>query len=687
VSDDEGKGESPETPSLEERTRKAGRLPGDRYVRIHQSSDFRRRGDRYVIGEDALRPEGPVGRAYEAVRRFLFGPRLSMEAEESERLGVFTGLAILGSDNISSSAYATEEAMRVLALAGIGAFVFLTPIAIAIVGVLAIVVLSQSQVIQAYPNGGGSYVVASDNLGVLPGLVAAAALLIDYVLTVAVSTAAGVQAVTSFVPNLHPYSVEVGLVFIAILMIGNLRGVREAGVMFAGPTYVYIAAVGLLILYGLFRVLTGDVPPAAVPPAPFGPEGDVPLVGLTGVLLILRAFASGSVGLTGSEAIANGVPSMQKDERRNATVTLVVMGVTFSAIFLGLTFLAQAIGTIPDRSETETLNSLLTRSLVGYTPLYYVVQGSTALLLALAANTGFTGFPRLASVLANDRFMPRQFAYRGERLAFSFGIVALAVVSAAVLVWREGSVTELIPFYTIGVFLAFTLSQTGLVRRWRRLRSPGWQWRAGLNLLGALVTGLVLVIVLVAKAGEGAWLVVLVIPVIVSLLLAIHRHYMQMQDALVIERLDEEVPAVRPPVVIIPVGRLDRATARAIGFARSISPAVKAVHVATSEESAREFRTRWDHWAGKVPLDLIESPYRSLVPPLLRYIDALQEKDPERPITVVLASFVPHSWWEWLLHSQTALRLKASLLFRPNTIVVDVPYHYDDSHDHQGKRH
>ena len=563
---------------------------------------------------------------------------------------------------------------------------FLTPIAIAIVGVLAIVVLSQSQVIQAYPNGGGSYVVASDNLGVLPGLVAAAALLIDYVLTVAVSTAAGVQAVTSFLPSLHPYSVEIGLVFITILMIGNLRGVREAGVMFAGPTYVYIAALGVLILYGLFRILTGDVPPAAVAPNPFGAEGEQQLVGLAGVLLILRAFASGSVGLTGSEAIANGVPSMEKDERRNATVTLVLMGVTFSTIFLGLTFLAQAIGAVPDRSEVETLNSLVTRSLVGYTPLYYVVQGSTALLLALAANTGFTGFPRLASVLANDRFMPRQFAYRGERLAFSFGIVALAVVSAAVLVWREGSVTELIPFYTIGVFLAFTLSQTGLVRRWRRLRSPGWQWRAALNLLGAAVTALVLVIVLVAKAGEGAWLVVLVIPVIVSVLLAIHRHYMQMQDALVIERLDEEVPAVRPPVVIVPVGRLDRATARAIAFARSISPAVKAVHVATSEESSREFRKRWEHWAGKVPLDVIESPYRSLVPPLLKYIDRIDERD-DRPITVVLASFVPHSWWEWLLHSQTALRLKASLLFRPNTIVIDVPYHFDNGHDHQGKRH
>jgi amino acid transporter len=684
VSEDEGKGETPHTPSLEERTTRTGRLPGNRYVRIHQAADFRRRGGRYIAGENVLRPETAAGRAYEAIRRFLVGERLESEAEGSERLSVLTGLAILGSDNISSSAYATEEAMRVLALAGIGAFVFTMPIAIAVVGVLWIVVLSQSQVIQAYPNGGGSYIVTSDNLGTLPGLVAAAALLIDYVLTVSVSTAAGVQAVTSFAPELHPYVVPVGLVFITILMIGNLRGVREAGVIFAGPTYLYIAALGVLIAYGLYRVASGQIPDAAVPPDPFGATGQ-PLVGAVGALIVLRAFASGSVGLTGSEAIANGVPSMERDERRNATVTLVLMALTFSVLFLGLTFLAQVVGTIPDRSETETLNSLVTRSFVGYSPLYYVVQGATALILALAANTGFTGFPRLASVLANDRFMPRQFAYRGERLAFSVGIFALAAVSAAVLVWREGSVTELIPFYTIGVFLAFTLSQTGLIRRWRRLRSPGWRWRAGLNLLGALVTGLVLVIVLVAKAGDGAWLIVLVIPLIVGLLLAIHRHYMAVQDALVITRLDEEVAEMRPPVVIVPVGRLDRATARAIAFARSISPAVKAVHVTTSAESAREFEERWEQWAGKVPLDLIESPYRSLVPPLLRYIDGIQKHD-NQPVTVVLASFVPHSWWEWLLHSQTALRLKASLLFRPNTIVVDVPYHFDDSHLREPRR-
>ena len=565
--------------------------------------------------------------------------------------------------------------MRILALAGIGAFVFTTPIAIAIVGVLAIVVLSQSQVISAYPNGGGSYVVASDNLGTLPGLVAASALLVDYVLTVATSTAAGVAAISSFVPVFYDQRVGIGLVFIGVLMIVNLRGVREAGIVFAGPTYFYVLSIGALIVYGIFRVATGDIPAAAVPPDPFPREG----VEALSVLLILRAFASGSVGLTGSEAIANGVPSMEPDERRNATVTLVIMGTFFATIFLGLTFLAQSIGTVPDRSEQETLNSLITRSLVGTGPFYYVVQLATAIILALAANTGFTGFPRLASVLANDRFMPRQFAYRGERLAFSFGIVALALVSAAVLAIFNGSVTQLIPLYTIGVFLAFTLSQTGLIRRWRRTREGGWRWRAGINGIGAVVTGVVLIVVIVAKFEQGAWITLVVIPVLVSLLLSIHRHYTRVQDALVLERLDEPLPSPRPPVVIVPVGRLDRAAVQAIAFARSISPAVKAVHITTSAESAKEFRDRWEHWAGKVPLDIIESPYRSLVPPLIKYIDGIDRSD-DRPVTVVLASFVPHNWWEWLLHSQNAIRLKASLLFRPNTIVIDVPYHIDDGH-------
>ena len=684
MTDQDGSGDSTETPSLEDRTTKTGRLLGNRYVRIHRHADFRRHRGHYVAEEPALRPASAAGRAYEAVRRFLFGRRLPSEADATERLSVFTGLAILGSDNISSSAYATEEAMRILALAGIGAFVFTTPIAIAIVGVLAIVVLSQSQVIHAYPNGGGSYVVTSDNLGALPGLVAASALLVDYVLTVAVSTAAGVAAISSFVPLFYDHRVLIGVVFIAVLMIGNLRGVREAGVTFAAPTYVYLLSIAALIAYGIVRVLSGDIPPATVPPQPFPPEGETALVGLAGVLLVLRAFASGSVALTGSEAIANGVPSMEPPEKRSATITLVLMGTFFATIFLGLTFLAQAIGTTPDRSEQETLNSMITRALVGVGPFYYVVQLATAILLALAANTGFTGFPRLASVLANDRFMPRQFAYRGERLAFSTGIVGLALVSALILAASGGSVTRLIPLYTIGVFLAFTLSQAGLIRRWRRLRPPFWRLRSAVNAVGAVATAIVLVVVVIAKFTDGAWMTLVVLPLLVSLLLAIHRHYMAVQDALVLERLDEPIAEPAPPVVIVPVSRLDRAAAEAIAFARSISPTVKAVHVTTSEEGASQFDDRWQHWAGRVPLDVIVSPYRALVPPLLRYIDSIDRRD-DRPITVVLASFVPHSWWEWLLHSQNSIRIKASLLFRPNTIVIDVPYHFEEG-DRSGRR-
>ncbi len=660
-------------PPLEERRPQTGRLPGNRYVRIVPPRGFRRAGRHYVATDEALEAEGRLGRTYEAVRRVLFGPRLRTEADVTERLSKKTGLAILGSDNISSSAYATEEAMRVLALAGVGALAYTTPISIAIVVVLAIVILSQSQVIRAYPNGGGSYVVTHDNLGTVPGLFAASALLIDYVLTVAVSTASGVAAITSFVPQLHDHRVLAGVAFIALLVLGNLRGIREAGVLFAGPTYLYLVSVAALLLYGLFRVVTGDIPAAAQPPEPFAAGG----LEVVSLLLILRAFASGSVALTGAEAIANGVPSMKPPEQRNATITLVVMGTLFGAIFLALTFLAQSIRATPDRSEVETLNSLVARSLVGTSWLYYLVQVSTAVILGLAANTGFTGFPRLASVLAEDRFMPRQFAYRGDRLAFSFGIITLAALAAFVLAAFGGSVTNLIPLYTIGVFLAITLAQSGLVRRWRRLRPRGWRVTISINALGALVTGVVLVVVAYTKFLYGAWMVLVVLPLLVLLLYSIHRHYRLVQDALVLEDLERSLPEPAEPVVIVPVSRLDRAALRAIAFARSISRNVRAVHIATSGESAEQFKERWERWAGKVPLDIIESPYRALVPPLLRYIERIDKQEPG-PITVVLSSFVPHNWWEFLLHSQTALRLKANLLFRPNTIVIDVPYHFED---------
>jgi amino acid transporter len=669
----------PDTPSLERRVKQTGRHVGDQYVRIMRptGSGIRGHGGRYVATEQTMDRTGRIGRRWDATVRFLIGKRLHSDAEAEERVGVATGLPILASDNVSSSAYATEEAMRILAIAGGAALALTMPIALAVVFVLGIVILSESRVIRAYPNGGGSYLVARENHGVIAGLVAASALLIDYVLTVAVSTAAGVAAISSFVPEMHEHRVAIGIVLIAVLAVGNLRGVREAGLLFAAPTYAYMLAMYGLLAYGLFRIFTGDVPAAVTPPDPFPAEGTAAL----SILLVLRAFASGSVGLTGSEAIANGVPSFKRPETRNAVITLVLMGAIFATIFLGVTYLATRIGIQPDQREIETVNSMITRAVVGAgTPFYYFVQVTTAIILLLAANTGFTGFPRLASVLANDRFMPRHFADVGSRLAFNTGIVVLSVLAAVILAAFGGSVNALVPLYTIGVFLAFTLSQSGLVRRWWRLRNPGWRLSMTINTFGAVVTGTVLIVVAVTKFALGAWMVMVLIPVIVGLLYAINRHYQTTQDALIISGPDQHVPVYAAPVVVVPIARLDRAALQALAFARSVSPTVKAVHVSTSRASADEFRVRWNRLGTDIALDVLESPFRSLVQPLLRYIDAIDKSD-DRPITVVLSEFVPRHWWEWLLHSQTAFRLKAALLFRPNTIVIDVPYHHRDTAD------
>ena len=578
---DEGPPDEPELPSLEKRETLSGRKPGDRRVRIVRpgGNQFRRGAGRYVATDDVFKQQGALARVWQRTLRLLVGRRLTTESEGEERVSVATGLPILASDNISSSAYATEEAMRVLAIAGVAALTLTMPIALAVVGVLAIVVLSESRVIRAYPNGGGSYLVARENHGTLAGLVAAAALLIDYVLTVAVSTAAGVAAIASFVPQVHDIRVPIALGLIALITLGNLRGVREAGLLFAAPTYAYMAGMFGLIGYGVFRVVSGDIPAAATPPSPFHDQGTQAL----SLLLILRAFASGSVGLSGSEAVANGVPSFRKPETRNAVITLVLMGLTFATIFLGLTFLAQNIGVIPDEHEAETVNSLITRSVLGSdSPFYYFVQIATAVILLLAANTGFTGFPRLASVLSNDRFMPRHFADMGSRLAFNTGIVALAVMAGLVLTAFGGSVTALVPLYTIGVFLAFTLSQSGLVRRWWRLRDRGWQLSMALNSLGAVVTGIVLVVVAYTKFTFGAWMVIVVLPIIVAILYGTNRHYSDVHDALVLDDPSRPIPEMRPPVVLIPVARIDRSALQAVAFARSISKSVLAVHISTT---------------------------------------------------------------------------------------------------------
>ena len=666
---------------LLEREEEQGRRPGDRYVRIVRPyrGDFTRKGPGHLVASEQVQaPSSPLGRVVDRARVALIGRRIPTGDEIHERIGMFKGLAVFASDNISSSAYATEEIMRVLALAGAGALALTMPITVAIVGVLAIVVASYQQTIRAYPNGGGSYIVASENLGPAAGLTAAAALLTDYVLTVSVSIAAGVAALTSIVPELYDQRVAIGVASVVILCIGNLRGIRESATLFSIPTYAYLVAILGLLGYGLYRFATGDLPAYAAPDSWRPVEGAQAL----GIILILRAFASGSVALTGTEAVSNGVPAFRPPEWRRAQRVLIVMGASFGVIFLGMSFLAGQIGILPDPSEAQTVVSQLTAVLVGAgTPYHYFVQISTALLLILAANTAYADFPRLSSILARDGFMPRLFSYRGDRLAFTIGIVVLSLLASALIVGFGGSVTNLIPLYTVGVFVAFTLSQTGMVRHWWRLRATerGWRRRAAFNAVGAVATAIVAVVVGTAKFTLGAWMVLILIPVLIAGMWAIQRHYRSVGDALTLDRGPLRV-AVPAPRVIVPVSRIDRATLTALAFARAVSPDPLAVHISDGPAEAAEMRKRWDELGAGMELAIVESPYRVLVRPLLAYLDALERRDPSRPVTVVLSEFVPRRSWEYLLHNQTALRLKLRLFFRRNTVVIDVPYHLDQAY-------
>jgi amino acid transporter len=654
-------------------TYRQGTRPGDRAVRIVPTyrGRFTRKGGRLVATEQGSTGDSAL---WNAIRWRLIGRPIPTERESEERVGVFKGLAVFASDNISSSAYATEEIMRVLALAGAGVLALTMPITIAGVAVLALVVASYQQTLRAYPNGGGSYIVASDNLGPAAGLIAAGALLTDYVLTVAVSVAAGVAAITSIAPQLFDVRVAIGVGCVVLICLGNLRGIRESATIFAAPTYVYLVAIFGLLAYGLFRFATNALPVYSAP-ADWQPQG----IEVLGVLLIMRAFASGAVALTGVEAVSNGIPAFKPVEYKNAQVVLILMGSFFGAIFLGMSFLAQHIGILPDPSEQETVVSQLTRLLVGEgTPYHYLVQLSTAVLLVLAANTAFADFPRLSSILARDGFMPRQFAYRGERLAFGMGIVVLALLSSALIIGFGGSVTNLIPLYTIGVFVAFTLSQSGMVKHWwvRRTSERGWRIRLAFNLLGAIATAVVAIVVGVAKFALGAWMVLVLIPVLIAVMWGIHRHYRRVEDALFVaapSRLE-----ALSPIVVVPIGRLDRATLRALAVARALAAEIVVLHIASDPVDAARFESQIAnlHDEGLRPV-IVESPYRALGNPLLSYLDTLDREDTGRPITVVLSEYVPAHWWEWFLHNQLALRLKLQLFFRPNTTVIDVPFRFD----------
>jgi len=599
------------------------------------------------------------------LKRLFVGTPLPTAQSRHERLGKATALATFASDALSSVAYATEEILLVLILAGTAALSYSLPIGVAIALLIAIVVSSYRQTILAYPQGGGAYIVSKDNLGVMAGLIAAAALLIDYVLTVAVSVAAGVAAVTSAFPALYPLRIWLCVAAVAVVSIANLRGIRESGKLFAAPTYLFIVSLGVLVVWGVGGALLDLLPEAPYQPHPPGLEG-------VGLFLILRAFASGCAALTGVEAVSDGVPAFKPPEAHNAGVVLSALGVILIVLFIGITYLAYDLGITP--REHETVVSQIARHVFGGGVAYYELQIVTMLILLLAANTSFADFPRLAYFLARDRFIPRQFATQGDRLVFSNGIVILGGMALVLLLVFQGDTHRLIPLYAVGVFISFTLSQASMVRRWLRLRGEGWWWRMGLNGLGAVATGIVMVTIATTKFSHGAWIVVLLIPTLVAAFLTVHRHYDTVASQLSLE--DMPPPPPLDNTVLVLVGDLHRGVVRALQYAQTLSPTAKAVYVETDPERTRRLEERWGKWGMGVPLIVLGSPYRSLLGPLMEYIDQLQRQRGEHHVvTIVVPEFLPARWWQQLLHNQTALLIKGQLLFRKNVVVTDVPYH------------
>lgn len=582
-----------------------------------------------------------------------------------ERLGKAAGLAIFASDPLSSNAYATEAILLVLIMAGSAALSYSLPIGFGIAALILIVITSYRQTIRAYPRGGGAYIVAKDNLGVFPALVAGAALLIDYVLTVAVSVTAGIEAVTSAVPALFPYRVWLCLGAVVIITIANLRGVRESGNIFAAPTYLFVISILGMIAWGVVGTALGRMEEAPYEPHPPGLEG-------ISLFLLLRAFSAGCTALTGVEAVSDGVPAFRPPEAHNARIVMAWLGAITVAMFLGITYLAYDFGIVPGGNETVV--SKIARRVFGGGFLYYEIQAVTMLILLLAANTAFADFPRLSFFLARDRFIPRQFATQGDRLVFSNGIAILAGVACLLVVVFQGDTQQLLPLYAIGVFISFTVSQSGMVRRWLRLREEGWVWRIWFSLVGAVVTGIVLVTLAFTKFTEGAWIVVLLIPSLVVVFLIVHRHYDTVAAQLSLEGM-----APPPPLegtILVLVGDLHRGVVRALQYAQSLSPNAKAVYVETDPERTRRLEERWTKWGMGTPLIVLNSPYRSLLGPLMEYIDQLQrQRGQHHVVTIVLPEFIPAKWWQQLLHNQTALLIKGQLLFHKNVVVTDVPYH------------
>jgi amino acid transporter len=626
--------------------------------------------------EAASTPKTAGGRLFARAKAILLGRPLASEEEIGERLSKKKALAIFSSDAISSSAYATEEILRVLILGGIAALAWGLWISAGIAVLLIAVAISYRQICIAYPTGGGSYSVSKRNFGRGMSLLAASALMIDYVMTVAVSTASAIEQVTSAVPALIDERVILGVIAITLITIGNLRGLREAGNLFAIPTYLFLGSALLMIAIGTVRIVVfGE-----------GSAYSAQVVNQTGeslqtlsVLLLLRAFAAGAVALTGTEAIATGVPAFQPPEAKNAATTLAAMAALLGILFIGLTFLAVNFGiTHIDLPEKQTVISQIAGRVYGAGSIpFFLFQGFTALLLVLAANTSFNAFPRLLAILAVDAHMPRQFAFRGDRLAFSYGIVVLATVAASLIVLFQGETHLLIPLYAVGVFIDFTISQAGMIRHWRRERPPGWRRRLSINAFGCTLTAIVAVVVTIAKAPQSL-IVLALIPVLVGLMTFIHRQYSGQEAELAVRDDYVMTAAHREQRVVIPVNGINRAVIQAVVFGRTLASDVRAVYITEDPDAGDELRRKWNRQVPGIPLVVVESPYRALVGPLTAYLDVLDlawPPDKPAPITIiVLPEFVARHWWDRLLYNQSAKRLKSALVGREHTVIADVPY-------------
>ena len=613
-------------------------------------------------------------------KRLLVGRPLATAEDEHQRLPKTIALATFSSDAISSTAYATEEILFVTAVGASSLALGLTkliPMAIAVAILLVVVVTSYRQTIFAYPNGGGAYIVSRENLGEYPALVAAASLLIDYILTVSVSVSAGVAAIISLdaFRGLENERVLLCVAFVVILTAANLRGLKESGRFFAVPTYVYIVLIGALVAYGLFREFFGDLDPV-----PFDPERaeDVSQAGGSlSLFLILRGFSSGAVALSGVEAISNGIPTFRRPESKNAATTLMTMAVILGTLFLGISVLARHLAPFP--THDETVISQMGRAVFGVGPLHTLLQFATAGILILAANTAYAGFPRLASIVARDGYLPRQLTNRGDRLVFSNGIVFLSIAAALLLVAFRGLTTLLIPLYAVGVFTSFTLSQAGMVRHHRRERRPGWQRGVAINGVGAFATFVVLAIVAVTRFAVGAWLPIAVVPAIIVICVSINRHYRRVERSLEIAPEDVR-PARGNHTVVVLVGRVHRGVVTALQYAQSLHPNhLTALHVYDDDDDRERVEQQWTDFRFNVPLEIVHSPYRELTPAVKTYLDELDARWHDDTITIVIPEFVTGRLLSptQLLHNQSAAALKLALLFRKHTVVTSVPYHLD----------